>query len=172
MNPLGWGRRITVHAVTMRVVAYHDAEHDRFKIPQAKDLPWFEPTAVDAWPGEPVPLEWDPPKGGPAGPFRVEPSINGAAIVRWRRLKLDMPHDGIVVGSCWRHEGVLLDSTGMTGPKRTINLYEVSLVPPLRGTRALIVFVHPQDIQLVEEPARGVPAPTRVGVGGRLGGGR
>lgn len=167
MNPLGFKRSVLVHAITMRVVGYNDEGVERFKIPQANDLPWFDAKSVGDWPGEPVYLEWDLPKGPR---FDLEPSLNGKPMVRWRRHQLDDPHDGVVLGTSWRQEGVLDENT-LAGPKRMISLYEVGLRPPRRASRALIVLVHPQDLQVIEEQERGVPAPTRVGVGGRLGGG-
>lgn len=168
MNPIGFGRRVTVTALTMRVVAYRDDGTARFKIPQANDVPWFDPVAVDDWPGDPVSLDWDLPKGPR---FVLEPDLNGKAVVRYRRLTLDHPQDGLVIGTCWRQEGVLVDKT-MAGPRRTISLYEVALQPPLRTSRALVVLAHPRDLRLVDQVPAAVPAPTRVGVGGRLGGGR
>lgn len=157
-----------VHALAMRVVAYKDGDTQRFKIPQANDVPWFEPTATGDWPGDPIELEWDLPK---APGYPLEPNLNGKAVVRWRRLPLDQPHDGIVVGTTYRQEGVI-DDASMVGPKRAIGVYQCALQPSMRSAKALIVHVHPRDVQVIEEQERGVPAPSRVGVGGRIGGGR
>lgn len=169
MNPLGFKRSVLVYAVTMKVIGHHEGDTDRYKIHQAKDLPWFDHRAEGDWPGEPVLLDWDVPKG----PFDLEPSPNGQAVVRFRRYHLDEARDGVVIGSTWRQEGVIADGT-LLGPRRSISLYEVALRPPLRATRSLVVLVHPRDLETLDDNSgsRGVPSPNRVGVGGggRLGG--
>lgn len=168
MNPLGFGRHVLVHALAMRVLGYKDGDVHRYKNPQAADVPWFDAATVGEWPGDPIHLEWDLPK---APGYPLEPIPNGKAIVRWRRLPLDHPHAGIVVGTTYKYEGVVEDS-GMSGPKRSVSVYQCALAPTTRSAKAMIVFVHPKDVQIVEEHERGVPAPSRVGVGGRIGGGR
>ena len=145
-TPIAFGRSVYVHALTMRVVAYREDGIERFKIPQAADVPFGFATRAEAWPGEPVMLDWDLPKGPR---FVLEPTLNGRAVVRYRRLALGQPVNGIVIGSCWRHEGVI-DETTLAGPKRTVNLYEVALQPPHRSTKSLVVFVHPNDLDVVE----------------------
>lgn len=159
--------------MTMRVVAYREGDEnlDRFKIPQANDTPWFKAATTGDWPGDPVALEWDMPKGPR---FLLEPDLNGSAVVRYRRLTPPGPQLGIVVGSSWRWEGTLTASA-MRGPKRSVTLYEVALQPPQRATKSLIALVHPRDLQLVDGDTVGVPAPTRAAVAaarsvGRLGG--
>ena len=166
MNPVSFGRRVQVHALTMRVIGYREDEQERFKTPQAGDVPFGFATRSDAWPGEAVALEWDLPKGPR---FLLEPSPNGYPVVRYRRLALDQPVAAIVIGSCWRSEGII-DEVNLSG-RRTISLYEVALQPSHRSTKALVVFAHPRDIEIIEEQGRGVGPPTG-GTHARLGGGR
>lgn len=149
---LAFGRQVMVRALTLRVIAYRDGDTERFKIPQANDLPWVDATA-DEWPGEPIDLLSDLPKGPR---FQLEPSLNGLAIIRYRRFPLDVPQIGFVASAsaARRHEGSLkaaepgawVPGGSMIGPKRTLHLHQVALQPPGRSVKALIVLVHPDDM--------------------------
>ena len=157
-----FGDRVIVQAATMRVVGYREdgTGTERYKIPQANDVPWFDPVA-DVWPGEPVSLETDPARGTR---FLLEPQPNGAAVVRYRRLAFT-PQMGIVVGNTWRWEGVVA-ATGLGGTRRSLSLYQVAL-QPARSGKAIVVFVHPTDLSVLETAA----VETVPRGGGRLGGG-
>lgn len=175
MNPLGFARPVLVHAITVRVNAHKGDGGDEFRV--IKPPRGFADLPQDTWPGEPVLLDWDPPKGPR---FTLEPTLNGAVVVRYRRIPVDPPVDGVVVGTGWRYEGVLNATGGydgrasMAGPRRAVSLYDVALRPAARSGKARVVLVHPKDIEVVttETQGRGAPAPTRSGVGGRVGTGR
>ena len=159
----------------MRVVARRDGDTETYRIPQAeRDVPWVESTWTGEWPGEPVDLEWDLPKGPQ---FQLEPSPNGRAVVRYRRFPLPLPVPGFVVAPelCRRYEGVVSNDNayapggGMIGPKRKLMLHEVALLPPARSS--LIVFAHPRDVEALDGlPGDAVSAPKRTArLGGRPG---
>lgn len=169
MRELEFGRHVMVAALTMRVVAYRDGEAERFKIPQAADVPWFEPI-TDEWPGDPIDLDWDLP---PGPRFVLQPALNGHGIVRYRRHALNPPQPGVVVGSTWRYEGKIEeipDGTTNLTARRKILLYQAALRPPGRRQKALVVYVHPKDLTALDLPVpAGAPLP-RIRTG-RLGGG-
>ena len=169
---IAFGQQVLVRALTLRVIAYRDGDIERFKVPQANDMPWVEPTA-DSWPGEPISLLEDAPKGPR---FQLEPALNGLTIIRYRRFPLEVPQVGFVAGgtASWRHEGSLsatepgawVPGGSMIGPKRTLHLHQVALQPPGRSVKALIVLVHSNDLSLIDDP----PAPVERVTAGRLGG--
>jgi hypothetical protein len=157
-----FGDRVLVTAATMRIVAYREGPDgvERFKIPQANDVPWFDPI-VDAWPGLPVPLETDPPRGPR---FLLEPGLNGEALVRYRRLPVN-PLVGIVIGNTYRWEGVV-SNHGLVGARRSLAVYQVA-IQPTRSSKALVLYVHPSDLSHIDQPEQPAAVLSRSG---RLGG--
>lgn len=173
-DPLGFEHAVAVHAVALRVIGFRADDEVRFKLPQAQDFPFPLPSldgvrprqqvlqiTADDWPGAPIPLDWELPKGER---FQLEPTLNGRAVIRWRRFELDPPIDGVVIGSTYRQEGTYDDQT-LVGPKRSVNVYQVALRPGPRSARAVVAFVHGRDLSRRVLQPRGVAAPPRGGLG-------
>lgn len=142
-----WGALVMVRAETVRVIAEPHENGHRFKQAVGESygrylLHEFGPG--DAWPGEPIDETW---QQGPAG-YMVTPAVNGKVLARVRRLPLEQPEIGMIIGFTSRHEGVIATVDGATAlypPNRMVPLLEVALPPATPAGKARIVLVHRHD---------------------------
>lgn len=140
-----FGMDVTVYASLARLVAdgtgYRELLRSRGYAAE-KNGATFAP---GAWPGAPVPLDWD------AGPrdYPLEPDPARVTAVRVRRMLNEKPPRAVIVGCTYRQEGFIIDGT-LLPPGRVITVLEVAL--NVRSGRARIVLAHPHDVQPVPRP--------------------
>lgn len=149
-DELRFGANVLIRAETVRVIAEpHDGGH-RFKQAVGETYGRYvlhEFDAGDHWPGEPIDETW---QQAPRG-YTITPAVNGKVLARVRRLPLETPAVGLIIGFTSRQEGVIATVAGATQlypPTRTVPLLEVALPPSGQG-KARIVLVHRHDAYLV-----------------------
>jgi hypothetical protein len=109
---------------------------------------------TDEWPGAAVPTDWvETPDG-----WQLEPSPNGHAVLRCRRIEFDPPQTGIVIGNTALPEGTIVQeshpdtpwSKGSQIDRRQVDLYEIAMPPNgaggLYANRARIILAHAFDV--------------------------
>lgn len=156
---LAFGDHVAIKAFLVRTIANPGGVYRQ----QSTDIDGSDLANTDAWPGEPVPLDWQAGRFGETF-YDVEPSPNGSAVVRLRRHLLHPPATGIVIGASRRFEGKLHKAAGgatTESRSRTIPVIEVAVAPRTRSTsgyqatRAVVVCTHENDLVVLER----APAP-------------
>lgn len=162
MTHFAFGDHVAIHAFAVRVTSTPAGTFKQAGIDvDGSDLP-----VVDTWPGAPVPLEWQPPRFLDS-PFDLEPEPVGACVARVRRVPLNPPATGIVIGASRKFEGVVRhEGEGRIRETRTrtIPVVEVAVAPRTRSTsrgfqatRAVVISAHANDLlALSKSPERAV----------------
>ncbi len=146
-----FGTQVLVRAQTIRVIAQTVDDKPAFK--QASSGREYgrylrPPISGPAWPGTAIPLEWEPA----TKTFEASPAVDDV-YARLRRLAFNVPEVGLVVGHTRRTEGTVQagdneEAAHLSGPGRTINLYEVALNPG-SSRKARIILAHHRDLQTI-----------------------
>lgn len=147
---LPFGSAVLVRAETVRVIVEPFDGRHRFhqSLPLASAGRYLlhDFSECTTWPGEPMPLAWAPGRKG----YDPDPTPSRAVTARARRLILNEPEDGVVIGSTFRREGEIAAVDGsnhLLGPGRSVELIEVALTPGTSG-KARLVLVHRNDLAL------------------------
>lgn len=150
-DELRWGARVLIRAEVVRVIAEPHEDGHRFKQSVGESYGRFvlhEFGVGDRWPGEPIDETW---QQGPKG-YLVTPAVNGKVLARVRRLPLENPEVGVIIGFTSRQEGVIATVAGATQlypPNRMVPLLEVALPPATTVGKARIVLAHRFDAYVV-----------------------
>lgn len=154
---IGFGKRVIVRAETVRVIGkLVDGESCYRQTAAARDhgrLVRHQFEAGNGWPGLAVSLKVAPAKS-PA--FHPGPELGEDVLTRLRRIPLDTPEIGIVIGYTRRQEGTQRgdnEDAHLAGPGRTVHLYEVAL-PPASSSKARLTLAHEVDLEPVERRPR------------------
>lgn len=121
----------------------------------------------DAWPGEPVPLRCVPTHR--PDEFELAPLKHG--VVRIRRLPLEVPRDGIVIGRLVREEGQRHHTAanaedpgeGYLATHRRVPLLEVAVPSDPQQLRPAVIFqVWEDDAEPIDATTLARPSTVRV----------
>lgn len=149
MKTLAFGTPLLVRAEIARIVGAHSDAGYLFRQKPLDRRRYalydFDDTVSPdtAWPGRAIPEDWaETPLG-----WEVEPSPNGRAVLRARRVMLATAQTGLYLGHIRLSEGTIAERSGKANQlveQRRVDLYEVALTPLARG-RARLTLVHPLD---------------------------
>lgn len=156
MAPLEFGTPVLVRAEIVRIIATHEPTGNNFK-QKALDVKRYGAYKIKdrtTWPGVAIPVELaDTPPD-----WEIEPMPNGNAVMRCRRIELQMPMMGLYLGVARIAEGTLVQrgpnnkrpswSARELDDRRWLELYEIG-APPTRNGRGRMTLVHPFDAQVV-----------------------
>lgn len=146
---LRFGTELLIRAEVVRIVGRRTDGGVEFRqkpIDRKRFSHYDFDAGIDDWPGIAVPAELAPPP--PV--WQLEPSLNGHAVLRCRRIPFAAPIVGLWVGRARLAEGTIMDNdapaprNGTLEDRRWIEFHEVALPPGGHG-RARIALVLPYD---------------------------
>lgn len=153
---IAFGKRVIVRAETVRVIGKIEGDQPRYRqAAAARDQGRLVRHEIErrsdghGWPGMPVSLTLAPAKSDAFHPGPDLFEADGDVLTRLRRIPLDVPEIGIVIGVTRRQEGTQRgdnDEAHLAGPGRTVVLYEVAL-PPTSSPKARITLAHEVDLE-------------------------
>lgn len=141
-----------VRAVTVRVIGKRKADRLVFQqhhLDRRRFTPQDFEEDLAVWPGVAVPANW----ADTSEAFELEPSPNGHALTRFRRLVMTTPQTGLLLGRALLSEGTLVDggyghSWRRLDDRRYVEFYEVGMPPGAHG-RARLALVHERDLAII-----------------------